>query len=312
MAACPGCHKREYCEIGVPLFPSFYRLPTGRYDVSNTEFTRRKLIQCKSCELRFFESYPTKRRVVDLYADTRVEGKWVGNARQLLLRDRLFSIMDTGQIEGVESILDVGSHTGQFLAAMPSDWRRVGVEENPVAVEIAERNTPAVEYLCSSFVEAPLEKESFDLITAFDLLEHLPDLGVAWERIYSLLRPGGWFIFETGNYSSLFGRFSGLAWSYYSILDHVVFLNIGSIHHLAVDRGFDTVKLEMTPHSYRVELASRDIAKARIKAALIAIYTAQGKIKWPHRILSNLLNRDGTIPPAYWEDHVFGALRRPV
>lgn len=90
----------------------------------------------------------------------------------------------------VERLVDVGPGTGALLEELrglvPS---AVGVESEPAARELARaRGLDIVE---GTAAELPLADGSVDLVTAFDVLEHVPDDAAAAREFRRVLRPGG-------------------------------------------------------------------------------------------------------------------------
>ena len=68
-------------------------------------------------------------------------------------------------------------------------WSCAGIEQDPEAAARARQVTPAV--FAGEPLDAPFPPASFDLVTAFHVLEHLPDpLGVL-RRMLAWLAPGG-------------------------------------------------------------------------------------------------------------------------
>jgi SAM-dependent methyltransferase len=87
-------------------------------------------------------------------------------------------------------ILDVGCAFGAFLASLGPAWSRHGVDVSSYAVEEARRRVPQARFAVSATGEIPFEGP-FDVITAFDVLEHVPDLRGTGQALLRRLAPGG-------------------------------------------------------------------------------------------------------------------------
>jgi len=101
------------------------------------------------------------------------------------------------------SLLDVGCATGTFLSlAQAKGWECRGVEVSAFAATRAREQT-GCEIFCGTLEEAPFASGAFDVITMWDLLEHLPDplQGLATAR--RLLKPSGLLLVNTPNENSL-------------------------------------------------------------------------------------------------------------
>ncbi len=94
-------------------------------------------------------------------------------------------------------VLDFGAGIGTFVsAALERGWDTVGVERSRSALERAARN--AVD-----LVPDPSHlRGDFDVITMWDVVEHLREPQDTIASLRARLRPGGWMIFETANWES--------------------------------------------------------------------------------------------------------------
>ena len=108
-------------------------------------------------------------------------------------------------------LLDVGCGLGRFLAAMSGrrGWRLSGTDLSAHAVETCRRKLPAVTVRQASATDRPFGPESFDVVTSFDVIEHVPDRDAAREAIAEMLRPGGLFVFVVPVYDGLSGPIIG-------------------------------------------------------------------------------------------------------
>jgi len=110
------------------------------------------------------------------------------------------------------SILDVGCATGVFLAAGSHSWHKVGVELSPAAVRYA-REQFGLAVHPGTIEDTPLPARSFDVITMWDVLEHLYDPIGTLGRIRELLRPDGVLVGRVPNIDSWEAKLSGRYWS---------------------------------------------------------------------------------------------------
>tara|TARA_B100000989_G_scaffold256321_1_gene205472 strand:- start:31466 stop:32395 length:930 start_codon:yes stop_codon:yes gene_type:complete len=91
----------------------------------------------------------------------------------------------------------------------------------------------------------------FDVITAFDLIEHIPS-SLFIENINYLLKPGGTFIAETGNKENVFCKIFGIEnWWYTNILEHKVLWNKKALKDKLIDSGFTKINISKAIHKDR-------------------------------------------------------------
>jgi len=108
--------------------------------------------------------------------------------------------------------LDVGCGSGGTLGvARALGWQAAGIEMDREAAARARRF--ADEIHVGDVLSAPFAPERFDVVTAFHVLEHVPDPVRVMRRMLEWLAPGGLLIVEVPNAGGLGARLFGPAWS---------------------------------------------------------------------------------------------------
>lgn len=119
-----------------------------------------------------------------------------------------------------KKILDIGCGTGSFLSlAEKNNWKITGIEPNESARKIANEVTNGSVYDISELLK--LKKESFDVITLWHVLEHLPNLEEHLSLIKKLLKPSGTVIVAVPNYKSFDAGFYKKHWAAYDVPRHL-------------------------------------------------------------------------------------------
>jgi len=122
---------------------------------------------------------------------------------------------------GQGRLLDVGCAMGRFMGLMQSvGWTVSGIEIDPEAAARARQVTPNVFH--GDPMDASFAPGSFDLVTAFHVLEHLPDPVGVLRRMLGWLAPGGIAVVEVPNVSGVGGRVFGRYWSGLEMPRHLV------------------------------------------------------------------------------------------
>ncbi len=107
--------------------------------------------------------------------------------------------------------LDVGCGSGGSLGvATALGWRAAGIEVDAVAADRARRFTPDVH--AGDALSAPFPAGSFDVVSAFHFLEHVPDPVAVTRRMLEWLAPGGLLVIEVPNAGGLGAAMFGRAW----------------------------------------------------------------------------------------------------
>jgi 2-polyprenyl-3-methyl-5-hydroxy-6-metoxy-1,4-benzoquinol methylase len=113
-------------------------------------------------------------------------------------------------------ILDIGAGTGDFLSVAKNDgWMTTGVEPSDRAKAIAINKGV-------SFVEqtSELENHSFDVISMWHVLEHVPDLDKQIKELKRLLKPSGTLIIAVPNFKSFDAKHYGKFWAAFDVPIH--------------------------------------------------------------------------------------------
>lgn len=101
-------------------------------------------------------------------------------------------------------ILDIGCAFGLFLSGLDSRWQRFGVDPSDYAIQRAKEEVPGVRFAVTRGRQIPFPG-LFDVVTAFDVLEHLADLDDMRSVMSRCLVPGGGFVFVVPVYDGLTG-----------------------------------------------------------------------------------------------------------
>lgn len=140
------------------------------------------------------------------------------------------------------AVLDVGCGTGCFLLeAAAKGWSCRGVEVSAYAADLAQQR--GLDVLCGELADVDAPPASFDVVTFWDVIEHLPRPDVALQRAATLLKPGGVLALSTGDLSSWCARLSGRRWHLFNLPEHLFFFTPASLKRLTAQRGLRTVRI---------------------------------------------------------------------
>ena len=150
-------------------------------------------------------------------------------------------------------ILDIGAGVGDFLAVAKNDgWETFGTEPSDKAKAIAIKKGV-------SFVDnlSQLENNSFDIITMWHVLEHVPDLENQIAQLKRLLKPSGTILIAVPNFNSFDANYYGKFWAAFDIPIHLWHFSKTAIKKLFAVQNLELVKiLPMKFDSFYVSLLS--------------------------------------------------------
>lgn len=214
---------------------------------------------------------------------------WWFVARQRIVRDLIRRTLGPGR---GRPALDVGCGTGAFLKELSSDWNAWGTDTSELAIEYARRRGLSQLALGTlDDLKAPVD--SFELITALDVIEHIEQDVEVLRQMKDRLSPAGTIIVTVPAHPWL--------WTSHDEINH---------HHRRYTRK--TLAASLTAAGLRIEYLSY------FNALLFPLALVQRAIA---RVTGKLLD-DGLTVPAGWlnkslrtifaqERHAAGRVRMP-
>jgi SAM-dependent methyltransferase len=154
-------------------------------------------------------------------------------------------------------LLDVGCGAGFFLdEARARGWRVCGTEYSERALALARGRGHEV-------TQAPVavdgfEANSFDVVTAFEVFEHVKDPLSEAAVLARVLRPGGLLYCTTPNFNSVSRRALGPGWSVIEYPEHLWYFTPRTLRRWLERSGFVTQSIESSGISLsRLQSAGR-------------------------------------------------------
>jgi SAM-dependent methyltransferase len=142
------------------------------------------------------------------------------------------------------ALLDLGCSSGAFLESLKGlGWRLHGIEMSAATAKTAEAASGA-EVFVGDITEGPYRPESFDVITCFDVLEHVYEPRAVMERVGKWLKPGGIFYVLVPNIDSAEARVFRGYWHGLELPRHLFHFSPASLRFLAASVGLREVSLE--------------------------------------------------------------------
>jgi len=220
-----------------------------------------QLVRCNSCGLIFVANPPSPEQLEKLYsfasgyhqglahADTEIQQH--GDEARANMR-----ILSKHARPG--ALLDVGCSTGLFLLeAQRKGWRVSGLEYSPDSAKIAQESH-RLEVIQGALAKGLFPANSFDVVTMWDVIEHLPSPSDALDVVMDILKPGGLFIAKTPNVDGLYPTLSLRVaskvgfWGHPEPPGHLYQFSVATLGTLLAQKGFsiERVHHQTIPLSY--------------------------------------------------------------
>ncbi|KAB1157094.1 class I SAM-dependent methyltransferase [Flavobacterium luteum] len=194
--------------------------------------------------------------------------------KNIALKNKLNLINNIQKSKG--SLLDIGAGTGEFLFfAKENGWNCVGVEPSEKAKAIALKKGV-------SFSETTnlLEDHSFDVITMWHVLEHVPNIEDQIKELKRLLKPNGTILIAVPNFNSYDAKQYGVFWAAYDVPRHLWHFSKTAIKLLFQKQNLHLEKvLPMKFDAFYVSLLSEKYKSGKMNFVKAFIIGLQSNIR---------------------------------
>lgn len=206
---CPLCGSTRYTQR--------YSIPDSAYGTPG----RFRMVTCDACGFLYLSPRPTQTAMNAHYPpgyepfrkaiEDQTANRYLRWLRHMQLRTRCAQIY---KLAAGGRLLDVGCSTGLFLNEMRryGQWELAGIETDAGAA-IYGRTRFELDIFTGQLEDAPWSDATFDVITLWDVLEHLPNPSRAVARLSALLQPSGRLVVSVPNLDSLDAHTFGPYWT---------------------------------------------------------------------------------------------------
>ncbi len=199
-----------------------------------------QIVQCNHCGFVYANPRWSDEELLDAY--TAVEDDAYlkeREGRELTFSKHLQALeKQTGPANG-RSLLDIGAYIGVFVeTAVAAGWDAWGVE--PSAWAAAEAQRQGLNVILGTQDAPELGGRQFDVITMWDVIEHVDDPSGEIAKAYKLLAPGGWLVLHTMDVDSLAARLMGSRWPWFMDM-HLYYFSQKTLAQMLVKNGFEVV-----------------------------------------------------------------------
>lgn len=243
------------------------------------------IVRCRSCSFVFTSPRFESQEYDDIYRSipTPHEGLADFDAPKSARFRRLAGLVRERMPAGA-SFLDFGCADGAFLREM-DDPAGMGFEIGPVGRRKAGRSEIILGDWAETVRSGVLPAGSFDVVTAFDVLEHLPRIEEDVALVRSLLKPGGLFFASVPNIESRVARLMGKRWNML-LLEHLWYFSPETLDLFLAKFGFRRAAIRSLPFDASLaHLATRLAQTFGMKGAFVPAGIAKAVLPVPAGIM---------------------------
>jgi len=210
---CPLCGNTRIGKIG----NINYRLPTYYSTEKISLLHTPELWKCNNCKSRFIQNTVSEKDAIELYKQGSSDERWSKyrfEEQKTKIAVHKFEELLNPNLR----VLDIGCSGGEFLDfAKRRRCQTFGVEYSEHSLKLLKDKG----HIAATNIQEL--KGNFDIITAFDVIEHLYDISKFLDTCLAKLSSNGLLLFLTGDISSVTAKITKNNWWYASFPEHIIF-----------------------------------------------------------------------------------------
>ena len=221
-----------------------------------TEFSI-PIFKCKNCT-HVFSSYEQEEHYDGYWGNEGTREEYDLNWWDLAHREVYSHFIKEFMTLPEGKILDVGCGLGFFVKTVlkeKSGWEAIGYEMSLNAVKFAKEKNHLQSVHAGMVQESRIQPNTMDIITLWDVIEHIPKPHPLMNYLHSLLKPGGILFIQTPNFPIQLWKArlkvlkSGMKEGihYLEARDHINDYTRNTLKKLALDTGFETPSYHVLP-----------------------------------------------------------------
>jgi SAM-dependent methyltransferase len=196
--------------------------------------------KCRACKSWFTQNAIPEATSHLLYVSGDSGNRWTAEPFEKAKNAELIREFDRNVGAGCR-LLDIGCSTGLLLDyAKKRGAATSGMDYSEASGALVRQKEHRFALSLSEFFD-----EQFDVITAFDVVEHLYDMASFLRSVARMLRPGGKLLILTGDLRCLGARLCRNQWWYLQYPEHIVFPS-----HKFFETKLKGLRLERTVRTY--------------------------------------------------------------
>ncbi len=242
---CENCRSTHHMEMIAARLSD--KSDASVYQCTSTGHrTHGRILKCLHCGLAFNETRHNADQIIDFYSEVE-DHTYLKNIESRFLTFRHNFSKLKSFLPPTGKLLDIGSYCGVSLkVAGENGYDTLGLEPSKWAARYSE-DVLGKKVFQGILKDLPEETGPFEIITMWDVLEHLPHPLEELKRIHARLKPGGIFAFSTLYIDNWYPKIMRKRWPWYMDM-HLYYFTRESIRQMLDQAGLELTHRQSYTH----------------------------------------------------------------
>ncbi len=238
-----------------------------------------QIVECKRCKLAFVNPRPKKEALKKLYQPAYFNGslflstrigfpnEYLNHDQQIHQYNLIIALIKeyVGNLGG-KKILEIGCGSGKLIHRLKEQGAIVKGIEPVEKMAVHAWENYGLDVQSAYFEDIQFQAETFDLIIALEVIEHVLNPKVFLTKCFDILKKGGFVLISTPNYHA--GKSIGSRWTgFQTSFEHLYYFSRESLKALSEKVGFQMAKINFTGLATRFR--ERKILRIRVFHAFL-------------------------------------------
>jgi SAM-dependent methyltransferase len=196
-------------------------------------FSHAHLVKCRSCDFVFCKRIPTAEELTAHYTNYPRYA-----SLSPITEKRYNELLDNlERFRKNNNLIDLGCSNGLFLdIAKKRGWNVFGTEYAQESIDHCAKK--GIKVFKSDKLPAEFFDLSFDVVTSFEVIEHINTPNEEAAFVKKILRPGGAFYVTTPNFNSISRTLLKSKWNIVEYPEHLSYFTPATLNQLMIKHGF--------------------------------------------------------------------------
>ena len=231
--------------------------PDARHKFNLTE--KLKIFSCNTCQVLFMEPQLSDEEITILYSELYYKSWGISGdsenevSKQMKIDTFLLRLEEIKKYTSQGKVLDIGCATGFFLeAARSKGYDPYGIELSEYSSRMAKKKFGDTAVFNGKLEDCDFQAGMFDVITMFDLIEHVRIPSEILTHASRLLKPDGIIMITTPDNKSLSNKLMGRRWTHYK-KEHFYYFDFASLNYIAKQNNLTIALSEKSKKALNID-----------------------------------------------------------